>query len=56
VRNEPLDTALATSSSSPGSMIGLLPEEIMSSLLALMSTPHTSCPFDAKQAALTRPT
>jgi hypothetical protein len=37
-------------------MIGVRPESIISTLVRLTSTPITSWPIDAKQAAETEPT
>src|SRR5262245_42987596 len=52
----PASTASRISSSTPGSTIGLRPATICAFLSALTSTPSTSCPNRARQAAQTVPT
>ena len=55
-RKRPLLTTSVTSSATPGSTTGLLPWLIMSTFRLLTSTPITSQPAFAKQAADTQPT
>jgi hypothetical protein len=54
--NLPSATARETSASRPGSVTGLRPERISSTLAASTSTPQTWCPREARQAAVTVPT
>src|ERR1044071_5753291 len=52
----PSPTAFLINSSMPGSTIGLRPLLMMSTFTWFTSTPITSCPSSAKQAADTQPT
>ena len=54
--SRPDSTASRISSSSPGSTIGLRPAEICAFFSSLTSTPTTSWPKRARQAAQTVPT
>jgi hypothetical protein len=55
-RRLPSRTARSTSSPIRSSTIGARPALIMSALTGLTSTPTTSCPIEARQAAETHPT
>ena len=52
----PLVTIASTRSARPGSITGDSPVLIIATLSGLTSTPNTSCPALARQAAVTDPT
>src|SRR5207247_11123215 len=55
-RRRPIPTTVASSSPSPGSTTGGVAALIIATFSALMSTPTTSWPALARQAAVTDPT